>query len=326
MKKQQKVLLYVAGILALLIVGVLFLRFEKPIVSVSAETLWHVGTFPITNALLTSWVVTIFLIAVAFIGTRNMQLVPSGLQNVLEILVEALYNLTESVSGPKWAKKFYVIPVTIFIYVLISNWFGLIPGLAGFGLCEPHHAEGAHAEAAQAAETTSTVIGCEPGEVIVPLFRSPSADLNNTLMLAIVTQVAAQVFGFMALGVGGYLGKFFVFDGLVAAFKPDEHGQRRGCAGMAVQFAMGGIDAFVGLLEFLSEFVKVIAFTFRLFGNIFSGEVMLIILTFLVPLILTLPFLGLEVFVGLIQAFIFFILSVAFYTVAVTSHDHEEAH
>ncbi|RME42936.1 MAG: F0F1 ATP synthase subunit A [Caldilineae bacterium] len=321
MKKWQKILLYTAGVLVLLVVGVLFLHFEIPVVSVKAETLWHVGSFPITNALLTSWIVTLFLIVVAILGTRNMQLVPSGLQNVLEAIFEALYNLTESVAGPKWVKKFYLVPVTIFIYVLISNWFGLIPGLAGFGLCEPHHVEGAHAEA-----VASSIIGCEPGEVIVPLFRSPSADLNDTLMLAIFTQIMAQVFGFMALGVGGYLGKFFVFDGIIAAFRPDEHGQRRGCLGMFVQFAMGVIDAFVGLLEFVSEFVKVIAFTFRLFGNIFSGEVMLIILTFLVPLILTLPFLGLEVFVGLIQAFIFYILSVAFYTVAVTSHDHEEAH
>jgi len=144
-------------------------------------------------------------------------------------------------------------------------------------------------------------------------------------MLAIFTQIAAQVFGFMALG-GGYLGKFFVFGGITAAFKPDEHGNKRGFGGMLGQLAMGVIDLFVGLLEFLSEFVKVIAFTFRLFGNIFAGEVMLIVLTFLVPLILTLPFLGLEVFVGAVQAFVFFILSVAFYSVAVTSHDHEEAH
>jgi F-type H+-transporting ATPase subunit a len=95
---------------------------------------------------------------------------------------------------------------------------------------------------------------------------------------------------------------------------------------MLAQLALGFIDLFVGLLEFMSEFVKVIAFTFRLFGNIFAGEVMLIVLTFLVPLILTLPFLGLEVFVGLVQAFVFYILSIAFYTVAVIPHGHEEAH
>jgi len=161
--------------------------------------------------------------------------------------------------------------------------------------------------------------------VVVPFLRSPSADLNNTLMLALFTQVAAQFFGFSALGLG-YLGKFFVFGGLASAFEPDDHGNKRSFGSMLGQLAMGFIDMFVGLLEFLSEFVKVIAFTFRLFGNIFAGEVMLLVLAFLVPLVLTLPFLGLEVFVGLVQAFVFYILSIAFYTVAVTSHSHEEAH
>jgi len=278
-------------------------------------------------------VVTILIIALVLLGSRKMQLLPSGLQNIIEIAVEGLYNLTEGVSGRKWVGRFFIIPTTIFIYVLVSNWFGLLPGLAGIGFCVPAHGaeEAAQAEAAQAEETqaeTSSGLGttCAEGEEIIPLFRSPSADLNNTLMLALVTQVAAQAFGVMALGFGGYLGKFFIFDGIKAAFRPDAHGHKRSVGGMIGQLAMGIIDLFVGLLEGLSEFIKVIAFTFRLFGNIFAGEVMLIVLTFLVPLVLTVPFLGFEVFVGLVQAFIFFILSVAFYTVAVTSHGYEEGH
>jgi F-type H+-transporting ATPase subunit a len=307
----------------------LLLKFNLPIVSVSAEALPGWGI--ITNSFLTSLVVTVIIILTAFLATRNMQLVPSGLQNFVEIIVETLYNLTESVAGPKWAPRFFVIPTTIFIYVLVSNWFGLIPGLAGFGFCHaPGHAEGEQAaveEEAHTEEPHGWVIGCSPGEEIIPLFRSPSADLNYTLMLALITQVAAQFFGFSALGASGYLGKFFVVDKLKAAFGPDEHGHERSRGGMMAQLAFGLIDFFVGLLEGLSEFVKVIAFTFRLFGNIFAGEVMLIVLTFLVPLVLTIPFLGFEVFVGLVQAFIFFILSVAFYTVAVTAHGgHEEGH
>ncbi len=317
---KNKALIYAVGALVLLVLGVMFLKFELPVVSVSAETLWTVDGFRITNAYFTSVVVTLLIIIVAFLGTRNLKMIPSGLQNVLEMIVEGLYNLTEGVSGPKWVARFFIIPTTIFIYVLVSNWFGLLPGLAGIGLCQEHHAEAAHAEEAVASSTT-----CPQGQVIVPFFRSPSADLNNTLMLALVTQVMAQVFGFSALG-GGYLKKFFVFGGVAAAFKPDEHGNKRSFGSMMMQLAMGVIDIFVGLLEFLSEFVKIIAFTFRLFGNIFAGEVMLIVLTFLIPVMLTLPFLGLEVFVGAVQAFVFFILSIAFYTVAVTSHDHEEAH
>ena len=342
--------LIIVGAIVLIILGSLLLRFALPVVSVSAEHIpgFTIGPLKVSNSLLTSWVVMVLIIIGAWLGTRNMQVVPSGWQNVVEFMVEALYNLTEGVSGPKWVGRFFVIPTTIFVYVLASNWFGLLPGLAGFGVCHaPYHAEEAHAEetaheeeAAPAKDEQATEEHteeehaeeavhsntCPPGEEVIPFFRSPSADLNNTLMLALVTQVAAQVFGFTALGFGGYMGKFFVFNGIRAAFGPDSHGNKRSTGGMIGQLAMGLIDLFVGLLEGLSEFIKVIAFTFRLFGNIFAGEVMLIVLTFLVPLVLTIPFLGFEIFVGLVQAFIFFILSVAFYTVAVTSHDHDEGH
>jgi len=327
----------IAVVVGLIILGFGFLRFELPVVSVSAEHLFDLGPLSVSNSLFTSVIVTIIIAVVAILGTRNMQLVPSGLQNVIELVVETLYNLTEGVSGPKWAGRFFVIPATIFIFVLGSNWFGLIPGLAGVGYCAVHHAEEAHAEEevhveeevhAEEASWFGAVRHntCPPGEEIVPFFRSPSADLNYTVMLALVSQVAAQFFGFAALGFGGYLGKYLVFDGLKAAFGPDDHGNKRSTGSMLGQLAMGAIDLFVGLLEGISEFIKVIAFTFRLFGNIFAGEVMLVVLTFLVPLVLTIPFIGFEIFVGLIQAFIFFILSVAFYSVAVTSHSHEEGH
>lgn len=324
--------LIIVGAIVLIIIGSLFLKFELPVVSVSAEHIpgWHIGPLQISNSLLTSWIVTIFIIVVAFLGTRNMKLVPSRLQNIIEIIVEGLYNLVEGVAGPKWVARFFVIPTTIFIYVLVSNWIGLIPGLAGIGVCHAPHSAGEEAPVEEVHETEAAGFRlgstCGEGEEIIPFFRSPSADLNNTLMLALLTQVVAQFFGFTALGFGGYLGKFLAFDGIRAAFQPDAHGNKRSAGGMIGQFLMGLIDAFVGLLEGLSEFIKVIAFTFRLFGNIFAGEVMLIVLTFLVPLVLTIPFLGFEVFVGLVQAFIFFILSVAFYTVAVTSHAHEEEH
>jgi F-type H+-transporting ATPase subunit a len=144
-------------------------------------------------------------------------------------------------------------------------------------------------------------------------------------MLALITQVVAQFFGFSALGFGGYMGKFFVFDGIKKAFKPDEEGNKRNTKGMLGQLAFGMIEMLVGLLEFLSEFTKIIAYTFRLFGNIFAGEVMLIVLTFLIPVFLSPVFMGLEVFVGMVQAFVFFILSVAFYQLAITPHGgHEE--
>lgn len=354
---QNKTVQLIALIVVLIVLGSIYLRFELPVVSVAAEKL--PGWGGITNSLLTSWVVIIIIGVVAYLGTRHMALIPSGLQNVLEFMIETLYNLTESVAGSKWAPKFFMVPATIFIYVLVSNWIGLFPGLMGVGICAPHHYE-THAEAshgeddahdsnedhakeedahsddnkddahaeddAHVAESSGGfMVGttCDEGEHIIPFFRSPSADLNNTLMLALVTQFMAQFFGITALTGAGYASKFFIIDGIKAAFEPDADGNPKPRGSMIGELVMGLINFFVGVLELLSEFIKVIAFTFRLFGNIFAGEVMLIVLTFLVPLLLTIPFIGFEIFVGLVQAFIFFILSVAFYSVAVTSHDHD---
>jgi F-type H+-transporting ATPase subunit a len=316
--------------LAVVVLGALFFDFKMPVVSVAAEKIpslagdgyWNVAGFYITNAVFTSWVVTLLIIVGIFFGTRNMKLVPTGFQNFVEAIFETLYNLTENIAGPERAKKFYAIPIAIFIYVIISNWFGLLPFVPAIGVCYPdYHDDGATTEQVENYTLPST---CDAGYHVVPFFRSPSADLNNTLMLALFTQIAAQIYGFAALGFGGYLSRYFVFDGIKAAFGPDAHGNARSFGSMMGQLALGLIDMAVGLLELLGEFNKVIAYTFRLFGNIFAGEVMLIIITFLVPLGLTSLLVGFEIFVGFIQAFVFYILSVAFYTVVTTPHHAEE--
>jgi F-type H+-transporting ATPase subunit a len=321
---------------ALLVAGGILLRFVLPPVVVRAEALPGVviGGVAFTNAFLTALVVDVVLVVLAILGTRKMQLVPSGLQNLLEWIIEALYNLTESVATAKWAPRFFIWVATIFLYVLFSNWFGLVPGLAAVGVCEEHHIEEVeHAAFPGLAaplldhpeDAPRPPLGCQAGEVIVPIFRSPSTDLNNNFALALISVGMTQVFGVMALGIG-YFSKFFNVKGMIGAFGPDAQGQRRGCAGMLGAFMFGAIDFFVGILELISEFAKIISFSFRLFGNIFAGEVMLLVLASLLPLILTIPFLGLEVFVGLIQAFIFFILTLAFFSIATISHDHGEEH
>lgn len=333
MKTRDKLIVSIVVILVLLVVGNVLLRFHLPPVTVRPEALpgVFVGGVQLTNTLITALLVDIILIVLAILGTRNMQLVPRGFQNLLELAVEAIYNLTESVAGAKWTPRFFAIVATIFFYILISNWFGLIPGLAAFGVCEEHPV----GETVQptvgpglaaplmdlSQEETSPAIGCQAGEVLVPLFRSPSTDLNNNLALAIISVFMTQVFGVMATGVG-YFTRFFNVKGMIQAFQPDRHGNRRGCAGALSTFVFGSINFFVGVLETVSEFAKIISFSFRLFGNIFAGEVMLLVLASLVPLVLNIPFLGLEVFVGLIQAFIFYILTVAFFSVATASHDH----
>jgi F-type H+-transporting ATPase subunit a len=312
---------YIIVVLVIMI-GSMWLPVQKPPTSIRAEPLAQFGPFTLTNSIFTSWVVTALLILFTFLATRSMQLRPNKLQNFLEFAVEGIYNLTESVAGPKWVNRFFTIPATIFIFVLATNFFGLLVGipLSGLGICHAEHVaepggEAVHEEppveaTEEEAPGTST---CGPGEVIVPFFRAPAADLNFTLALALITQTAAQYFGFVALGAG-YLGKFFIFDWVRSAKSVGD-------------YALGIINFFVGLIELMSEFIKVIAYTFRLFGNIFAGEVMLLVIMFLVPLVVVTPLIGFEIFVNFIQAFVFYILSVAFYTVAVSSHgDHDEAH
>jgi F-type H+-transporting ATPase subunit a len=343
MKSKTKIVVAVVGTLALLVLGSLFLRFQLPLVVVRAEPLpgLSIGSFRLTNALITALLVDVILVVIAVLGTRRMHLVPSGLQNFLEWLVETIHNLTVSVAGNKWTPRFFTIVATIFFYVLVSNWFGLLPGLAAIGFCESHEEQAmlhqpsvwdkisvrstARLAAPMPSETSDKApLGCRPGEIIVPLFRSPSTDLNNNLALALISVGMTQVFGVMALGLR-YFTKFFNVFGMVRAFKPDAHGQRRGCAAVLPTFMFGGIEFFVSVLEAISEVAKLLSFSFRLFGNIFAGEVMLLVLASLMPLVLTLPFLGLELFVGLIQAFIFYILTLAFFTIATVTHDNQGA-
>ena len=338
MKTRDKIIVAVVVTLALLVIGSVFLRFHLPPVLVRAEPIpgLAIAGIQITNTLITALLVDIILIILAILATRNMQLVPAGLQNVIEWIVEVIYNLTESVAGAKWAPRFFAIVATIFFYVLVSNWFGLIPGLAAFGVCEEHHVEGESTEHAAAPglaaplidhpeEDSKPPLGCQAGEVLVPLFRSPSTDLNNNFALALISVSMTQVFGVMALGIG-YFYKFINVKGIIRAFRVSPGGERRGCMAILPVLVFGLIDLFVGILETISEFAKILSFSFRLFGNIFAGEVMLLVLASLVPLVLTIPFLGLEVFIGLIQAFIFYILTLAFFTIAAVSHGHAEEH
>lgn len=246
-------------------------------ISLAAEPIFHIGTFPITNTLLVAWVIILFLFLVTFLVRRELRDVPRGVQNVAEAAIEALLKFIDSITlNRKQSIKFFPLIATIFFFVLLSNWVEVVPGLGIIGLRETH----------------------EGKEVIVPFIRSSSADLNVTIAIATVTVIAVQIFGIGAIGAGKHFGKFFNFK--------------------------GPIDFFVGILELVSEFAKIVSFSFRLFGNIFAGEVLLTVVLFLVPYIVPLPFLALEIFVGIVQALVFAMLALVFLKMAVEEHGGEE--
>lgn len=250
-------------------------------ISLAAEPIFHIGTFPVTNTLMVGWAITVVLIVLALFIRRSIQKeTPSKLQNAAETVVELLLGMIDGVTNDREkTKKFFPVVATIFIAVIASNWIELVPGLGSIGLYEK--ADGV--------------------TKLIPFIRSSSADLNFTAAIAIVSFLAVQIFGVSALGFRHYAGKFFV-----APWKKP--------------YVIG---SFVGLLEFISEFSKIVSFTFRLFGNIFAGEVLLLVVGTLVPYIVPMPFLLLEIFVGFVQALVFSMLTLVFLTGAVAPHAEE---
>lgn len=283
-----------------------------PHVSIAAEPIFEQGNQWLVNSLVSMVLIDIILIAVALYVRTRIKEIPSGFANAMEALIEGLYNLTESVAG-KNARRWFAWVATLFLFILVSNYTGLIPGLGGsFGVFHDYAAHSSadvalvSADASMAAtELAATQVAEEGKRKFIPLFRPPSADLNFTFAIAIMTMILVQWYGFKALG-GHYFHKFFNFN--------------------TGKGAMRGIFAFSGILELVSEFAKVISFSFRLFGNIFAGEVLLGVMAFLVAFMIPIPFYFLELFIGLIQALVFMMLAVVFFSTSVISHGGEEHH
>ena len=302
---------------AFIIAGI-FLPVPRAAIEVAAEP---IGLGPVTNAQFTSVILSIIIVGLAFFIGRSLKEKPSGVQNVVEVLIESLDSMVNSIAPKKWAPTFFPILATIFIYLLFANWFSLLtPLLGSFGLVHPAEHGGISIEKVtfitgspdslhheEVGEGAAEGHEAEGGQnvMIVPLFRAPSSDLNLTFSLALITMVLVQVFGVWERGLA-YFGNFIRLGGFA----------KKG-------IMMGAIDFFVGLLEGVSEFAKIISFSFRLFGNVFAGEVILIVIPSLISLVLVLIFFGLEIFVGFIQAFVFFILSLVFFSMATQHHGEE---
>lgn len=248
-------------------------------ISIAAEKLFSIGSLPVTNALLIGFLVSVFLVILTRIATRKMQLIPRGVQNIFEIIFEGLLSFIESVLQDKTqSRKFFPLIATIFLFVLVSNWVGLLPGMGTIGLS--HMKEG-HA-------------------TIVPFIRSTSADLNFTIALSLLVVLTVQWSGIAALGIVKYGKKFFI-------------------SPFHSPYVLGTV---MGLLELVSEFAKLLSFSFRLFGNVFAGEILLIVMLHLVPYFIPLPFLFLEIFVGFIQAAVFAMLTLVFLKMAMMEPQH----
>jgi len=259
-----------------------------------AEPIFHVGSFPITNSLLNSWLVVLIVVILAlFLQRRKIRLIPRGLQNALEMVFELFFGLFDMVTGSR-AKtlKFAPFVMTFFFFVLISNWMGLLPGVGSIGQVALEHGE----------------------KVFIPYFRGGTADLNTTLALAIIGVVMSHILGVIALGWWKYLNKFLNFKVLLEIPKK--------VIKEPTILLVNPIKFFVGIIEIIGEFAKIASLSFRLFGNIFAGEVLLASMSAILAFGLPLPFMFLEVIVGLIQALIFSILVLIYLSIATTAEEH----
>ncbi len=267
----------------------------------------------LTNTLVAVVFADLILFAIAFavfLAVRSGSLVPRGVSGAIEGLMEAVYNLTETNAG-KWTKTIFPFFATILLLVLVVNWTEVIPGVDSIGLLDEHHipeeAECSIAPLFQIGETEVVGVSgeteCAAG--IVPFVRVSSTDLNFTLALALVSVAFTQVVGFRAQGLG-YLTKYFNFRTL---FK--------------VPF-LGAIDFFVGLIELLSETIKILSFSLRLFANILVGTLLLFVFSNLAPVFAPAGILVYNFLVGIIQAFVFGLLTMSFMSLATVGHHAEE--
>ena len=271
-----------------------WLSVPRPDPKLPAEEVFQLFGFPITNSIIGAWLTLVTVVVFCFLVTRRMKIVPSRVQAAFEFLLGWLYDFCQSVAGEKNGRRFFPIITTIFLFVAFNGWLSLLPI---FGTIEIVNAEGHQ----------------------VPLLRGANTDVNLPLALALVSFVFVEFYGLKSLGIR-YLRKFINVGQFFRSVGQVFRGRLK--AGLTGLFS-GLIDIFVGVLEGLSEFIRIISFTFRLFGNMTAGEILLLIAAFLVPWIFALPFYGLEMLVGFVQALIFSGLTLVFVTMAVTPHEAE---
>ena len=258
-----------------------------------AEQVYKIGGFPITNSLLNTWLAVLAVAVFGLYFRTKIKLIPRGVQNFLEAVVEALLDVFDSVTGSR-AKTFKFFPFifSFFVFILINNWLGLLPGIGSI----------------------SQVVAENGEKLFIPFFRGGTADLNTTFALAVIGVAASHIFGITAVGGWNYFNKFInlkvLFEMPKKIFKEP------------AVLIVNPIKFFVGLLEIISELAKIASLSFRLFGNIFAGEVLVAATAAILAYGLPIPFMFLEVMVGAIQALIFAMLILTYLTMMTAAEEH----
>jgi F-type H+-transporting ATPase subunit a len=272
---------------------------SQPEVSLPAEAVFHIGGFGVTNTLISAWFSIVVLVLFLWLVMRKSKLIPGRLQSSVEWILSWLLNLCETAAGEKNGRKFFPIIASIFLYVITNAWLSLLPFFNSF-----------------------VVHATEQGrDLVFPIFRGANTDANVTLSIAIVSFIFVEYFGFKMLGLS-YTRKFVNTHQFTHSVGQLFKGKVKSAFG---GIFLGVVNIFVGFIEFITELIRIVSFTFRLFGNMTAGEILLGIIIFLIPWFAVSIFYGLEVLIGFIQAFVFCGLTLAFVSFAIIPHEEEHA-
>ena len=267
-------------------------------VTIYAEPIFHIGSFQITHSLITSWAAVLVVLVLSLAIRLKLKKIPGKLQNMFEVILDGALDLVDQVTNDrKISVRIFPFVFSLFLFILINNWLGLLPIFGSIGLLVKEGATSA----------------------FVPFLRSGTADINTTLALSIMVVILSNVFGIIVIGAWKAFNKYINISAILSIFTK----VRKDPSILIV----APITVFVGLLELLGEFAKIASLSFRLFGNVFAGEVLLASMGAIFAYVVPGPFLFLEVFVGLIQALIFSLLATVYFTIASQDHsEHEEKH
>ncbi len=282
------------------------------------DIITNIGPLPITNTLLHTLTVDAVLIILAIYVSKNITTIPKGVQSIVEPVIDGMYSLTQSIATSKLATdKIFPYIMTFFLFIFVANFTGLMPGVGTIGffkegaahssvINKTHASEPEHKMLSPNSSTESTEkhtsekpAGKHKEETaLVPLLRGATSDINVTLALAVISVIATHMLSIQVTGFSDYISRYF---------------------------SLNPINLYVGLLELVAEVTKIISLSFRLFGNIFAGEIALHTISNLVAFLAPLPFLLLESIVSVVQALVFSVLTLVFMSVLTTPHHHSEA-
>ncbi len=266
-------------------------------VPVSADRIFDIAGLPVTNSMINAWVALGLFGILALVLRKPTRNAPRGAQNLAEASLDFMLGFMDQVTGDREkSKRFFPVAGTLFLFILLSNWMGLLPGVGTIGLRE--------------------------GEHLMPLFRPATSDLNMTLAMALLAVVVSHIFGIATIGFFRHTNKFIQLGTFWNAVRSvPKVGIKEGMIGIFVAV----VELGVGLIELVSEVAKVVSLSLRLFGNIFAGEVLLHVISSIMAFVVPLPFMFMEIIVGLVQALVFSMLTLVYLTIA-TSDPHGEEH